>query len=123
MLEVTPRSVRRWRQQTKHPKRRHIHSPSGRPRKLAAEQEKRLEKALDDGAHAFGYAEDYWTLDRIRQVIWQLFGVRYHRSAVWHVLDRMDWSSQRPQRRALRRDDVAIEQWKEHVFPRIKKVS
>jgi transposase len=84
---------------------------------------KRLEKALDRGAYAFGYAENYWTLDRIAQVIWQLFEVRYHPSSVWHVMDRMGWSSQRPQRRPLQRDDEAIERWKEEELPRIKKVS
>jgi len=30
----------------------------------------------------FGYAGNYWTLDELRQVIWQLFGIRYHPSAV-----------------------------------------
>jgi transposase len=84
---------------------------------------KRLEKALDQGAYAFGYAEAHWTLDRIGQVIWQLFGVRYQPSGVWHVLVRMGLSCQRPQRRDLRRDEVAIARWKNEVLPEIKKVA
>ena len=84
---------------------------------------KRLEKALDKGAYAFGYAGDYWTLDRTAQVLWQLFGVRYETSAVWHVMQRMGWSNQRPQRRPLHRNEEAIEQWKKEELPRIKKVS
>lgn len=122
ILNVTRRSVNRWQQGAKHPKRRKVAHRSGRPRKLAEKQVRRLEKALDRGAYAFGYAENYWTLDRIGQVIWQLFGVRYHPSGVWRVLDRMGWSCQRPQRRAFQRDEAAIEQWKKKVFPRIKKV-
>jgi transposase len=82
-----------------------------------------LEKALDKGAYTFGYAGDYWTLDRIAQVIWQLFGVRYETSAVWHVMQRMGWSNQRPQRQPLHRNEEAIEQWKKEELPRIKKVS
>ena len=122
-LKVTPRSVRRWQEEARHSGHKRTVRPVGRPMKLAKEKIKQLEKALDKGAYAFGYAEDYWTLDRIGQVIWQLFEVRYHPSAVWHVLGRMGWSCQRPQRRALQRDDEAVEKWKEQEFPRIKKVS
>ena len=96
---------------------------SDAPRKITEKQVKRLEKALDKGAFAFGYAGDYWTLDRITQVIWQLFKVRYHPSAVWYVMDRMGWSSQRPQRRAFQRNEEAVEQWKKEVLPQIKKDS
>lgn len=123
ILEVTRRTVNRWQADAKHPKKKKATRPVGRPRKLSAKQMKRLEKALDKGAYAFGYAGDYWTLDRIAQVIWQLFRVRHETSAVWHVMQRMGWSSQRPQRRPLHRNEEPIEQWKEEELPRIKKVS
>jgi len=122
ILEVTRRSVDRWKQEAKKPRKKKSTRRPGRPRKLSAKQVKRLEKALDKGANAFGYVGNYWTLDRIAQVIWQLFGVRYHPSAVWHVMQRMGWSNQRPQRQALHRDEAAIEQWKTEELPRIKKV-
>jgi len=122
LLNVTTRSVQRWQSEVEHPRKK-AERPPGRPRKLSEKQVKRLEKALDRGAYAFGYAEDYWTLDRIAQVIWQLFEVRYTTSAVWHVMQRMGWSSQRPQRVPLQRDDEAIEEWKKKELPRIKKVS
>jgi transposase len=121
ILDVSIRTVFRWQREAKHPKKKRM-GPLGRPRKLSDKQVQRLEKALDRGAYAFGYAENYWTLDRIGQVIWQLFEVRYTTSAVWHVMQRMGWSSQRPQRVPLERDDGAIEQWKEDELPRIKKV-
>ena len=123
ILGVTRRSVNRWQWDAKHPKKKKATRPVGRPRKLSEKQVKRLEKALDKGAYAFGYAGDYWTLDRIAQVIWQLFGVRYETSAVWYVMQRMGWSNQRPQRRPLHRNEEAIEQWKKEELPRIKKVS
>jgi transposase len=123
ILEVTKRSVDRWQAEAKKPGKKKATRPVGRPRKLSAKQMKRLEKALDKGAYAFGYAGDYWTLDRIAQVIWQLFRVRYETSAVWHVMQRMGWSNQRPQRQPLHRNEEAIEQWKEEELPRIKKVS
>ena len=123
ILEVTKRSVDRWQAEAKKPGKKKASRPPGRPRKLSAKQLKRLEKALDKGAYAFGYAGNYWTLDRIAQVVWQLFGVRHETSAVWHVMQRMGWSNQRPQRQPLHRDESAIEQWKEEELPRIKKVS
>ncbi|OGZ18413.1 MAG: hypothetical protein A2494_02180 [Candidatus Lloydbacteria bacterium RIFOXYC12_FULL_46_25] len=123
IVDVTHRSVNRWRQESKKPKRKKVTRSLGCPRKLDEKQVKRLEKALDQGAYAFGYAGDYWTLDRIAQIIWQLFKVRYHPSAVWHVMNRMGWSSQRPQRRALHRNEEAIVEWKKKVLPEIKKDS
>jgi len=108
ILDVRRRSVDRWQQEAKKPRKNAARSP-GRPRKLSAKQEKRLEKALDKGAYAFGYAGNYWTLDRIAQVI-------------WHVMQRMGWSNQRPQRQPLHRDEATIEQWKTEELPRIKKV-
>lgn len=123
MLNVTPRCVYRWRQENKQPKRKKRTRSVGRPRKLTKKQIRRLEKALDRGAYAFGYFGDYWTLDRIAQVIWQLFKVRYHPSGVWHVMDRLGWSSQRPQRLALHRNDEAVEAWQKKELPKIKKDS
>ena len=119
---MVERTVYRWQHEVEHPRKK-AHRPPGRPRKLSEKQVKRLEKALDRGAYAFGYAEEYWTLDRIAHVIWDLFAVRYTPSAVWHVMQRMGWSSQRPQRVPLQRDDDEVERWKETVLPRIKKVS
>ena len=82
----------------------------------------RLKRQLTRGAFAQGYTEDYWTLDRIAHLIWQLFGVHYHPSAVWHVLKRMGWSSQKPQRRPLQRDELAVARWKRYRWPQIKKM-
>jgi len=123
ILNVTPRSVNRWLQESKKPKRRRKPKPIGRHRKLTEKQVKRLEKALRRGAPAFGYFGDYWTLDRIGQVIWQRFSVRCHPSTVWHILNRMGWSCQRPQRRGFQRNEEAIAQWKNEELPEIKKDS
>jgi|SRR5215212_8994951 transposase len=120
---VTVRSVRRWWQAATTSKRKKPSRPPGRPSRLSAQQLRRLENALKRGAYAQGYAEDYWTLDRIAHLIWELFGVRYHPSAVWHKLRRLDWSCQQPQRQSLSRDDQAIARWKRYVWPQIKKVA
>ncbi len=125
LVGVTRRSVHRWRDATYRAsaKRKPPRRAPGRPSYLSAKQVKRLEKALQRGARAHGYADDYWTLARIARLIWKLFGVRYHPSSVWHLLRRMGWSCQKPQRVAFRHDDAAIAHWKRYIWPRIKKVA
>jgi len=122
-IGVTERSIRYWQEEARNPKDRSNIRPPGHPSHLTAEQLKALEKELLKGAYEQGYAEDYWTLDRIARLIWEKFQVRYHPSSVWHIMKRMGWSNQRPQRQALQRDDEKIRRWKRYVWPRIKKVA
>ena len=49
------------------------------------------------------------------------FGVRYSEVHVWRLLGQMGFSSQKPERRALERDEVAIVDWKQRAWPRLKK--
>lgn len=121
MLGVDRSTVYRWKREAPSRKRKKKRGTPGRKPKLTKTQLRRLEKSLDRGASAFGFYGNYWTLDRIVQVIWQKFGVRYHPSSVWHIMGKLGWSSQRPQRRPFNRDEEAIEQWKEEVLPEIKK--
>jgi len=121
-LGTTERSVRRWRQEAKHPKKKSKRGP-GKAGYLSKQQIQKLERELLRGAYAHGYAEDYWTLDRIGHVIWELFKVRYVPSGVWRLLTRIGWSNQRVQRLAIQRDEEVIENWKVHQLPRIKKTT
>ena len=121
-LGTTERSVRRWREEAKHPKKKSPRGP-GKPSYLSKEQIHKLERELLKGAYAYGYVEDYWTLDRIGHVIWELFKVRYVPSGVWRLLTRMGWSNQRIQRLAIQRDEEKIENWKVHQLPWIKKTA
>ncbi len=98
-MGATPQSVCRWRRESLHPKRKRLGRPPGRPDRLSASQRRRLVGALKRGAYAWGYAEDYWTLDRVAHLIWQLFHVRYRSSSVWYLLHSLGWSYQKPQRR------------------------
>lgn len=122
---ATAQSVCRWRHEAKYPPRRRKlqRRAPGRPSRLSHSQLRRLVSALERGAYAYGYAEDYWTLDRIAHLIWVLFDVRYRSSSVWYLLHRLDWSCQKPQRRSLARDDQAIAHWKHYIWPHIKKVA
>jgi len=93
----------------------------GRPRKVTAADLAKVERALQKGPKANGYATDLWTLARVAEVIENTTGVKYHPGHVWKVLRRMGWSRQRPARQALERDDEAIERWVNDRWPKVKK--
>lgn len=119
---TTPRTVQRWAKEARDGTKPERQRPGPRPR-LNNRQVQRLARQLKRGARAHGYAEDHWTLDRTAHLIWTLFRIRFHPSGVWHVMQRMGWSNQKPTRQALQRDDEALEAWIETEWPRIKKAS
>ena len=95
---------------------------AGRQPKLTEAQLARVEKALAKGAEANGYPTDVWTLPRVAEVIERVTGVAYHPGHVWYILrDQLDWTWQRPARRAIERNDEAIEQWVKKRWPQLKK--
>ena len=93
----------------------------GRPTKLRPAQIKKLPALLLRGALAWGYSTDLWTTTRIASVIDRQFKVRFHRAHVGRLLADLRWSCQKPERRALERDDEAIERWKRYRWIAIKK--
>jgi transposase len=93
----------------------------GAPPKLNDRQVKQLEQLLLRGPTRQGYSTELWTLPRIVEVIRKHFGVTYDPSGVWHVLRRMGWSCQKPERRARERNEEAIATWRKDDWPRIKK--
>lgn len=96
-------------------------SKGGRPALLGAEELVRLQIALMEGPTAHGFGTPLWTLKRVRVFIEREFGVRYSEVHVWRLLGQMGFSSQRPERRALERDEAAIEEWKKRTWPGLKK--
>ena len=49
------------------------------------------------------------------------FHVACHYNTAGKLLHRLDWTPQKPERRALERDEQAIQRWKKKVWPRVKK--
>jgi transposase len=58
-----------------------------------------------------------WTCARIAQVIEEEFGVRYHKGHVARILQALHWTPQVPIRRAIQRDEEAIQRWRDEVCP------
>lgn len=93
----------------------------GRPGHLGEAELDGVYAALLEGATAHGFGSDLWTLKRVRQLIEREYGVRYSEVHVWRLLGRLGFSSQKPERRALERDEAAIERWKRRKWPALKK--
>ena len=94
---------------------------AGRKAKLGSRATQTLLEALLEGPAAHGYKTQLWTLPRVAALIEELTGVRYHPGHVWRVLGSLGFSCQRPERRAIERDEPAIRQWKRVGWPGIKK--
>src|SRR5215470_15865525 len=116
-------SVFRWWQVYQREGRRGLAAKPtpGRPPGLSSRQKDQLIRLLVRGPLRAGYPTDLWTLPRVAKLIDQEFGVRYHPGHVWKVLTALGWSCQKPERRAVERDDAAIARWKRANWPRIKK--
>jgi transposase len=96
-------------------------SNKGAKPKLTPEQVGQLPSLLEQGPQAFGWWEDVWTRDRVCALIENRFGVRYHPTQVGHILRKIGWTPQKPVRKAVERDEAAIEQWKREEWPALKK--
>ncbi len=122
-LGVHRQSVIRWARQLAQSGRVGLKKAgrAGRKPRLSGVQLKQVEHALKCGPEAFGYASGLWTANRVRELIEEQCGVRYHEAHVWRILRQLGWSCQRPSGRALERDEEAIRHWKRVGWPRIKK--
>jgi transposase len=120
---VDRRSVRRWKAsiQKDGPGAIRAKPLPGRPRRLNPGAKKRLEAILLRGARETGFSTDLWTCPRVVQVIQKVFGVRYHVDHIGRILHSLGWSPQKPQRRAVERDEALIQRWVQADWPRVKK--
>jgi transposase len=122
-LHCAASSVMRWLWARRRggPDALRVRRSPGRPLKLGWRQRRRLLKLLLQGPQAHGYRTQLWTTARIAEVVWREFGVRYHRDHVGRLMHSLHWSPQKPERRALERDEEAVERWKQKDWRRVKK--
>jgi len=122
MVGVDRRSVRRWKAAyLKNGDEAIKAKPAGRPPKLDEKAKKKLERKLLKGAKEAGFPTDLWTCPRVAKLILADFGIRYHVDHIGRLLRSMGWSPQRPQRRAIERNEKEIQRWVKEEWPRIKK--
>jgi transposase len=120
-LRVSERSVERWRRAWRVQGETGVLSKGspGRPR-LSEAQFARLERELERGPLEHGWADQRWTLARVKTLIGRLFHISYTIEGTWRLLKRRGWSWQQPARRAIERDEDAVELWTKEVWPRVR---
>ncbi|WP_411142198.1 winged helix-turn-helix domain-containing protein [Streptomyces sp. x-80] len=120
-LRVSERSVERWRRAWREggPKALRSAGPAKVPR-ISDAQFAVMEEELGRGPAAHGFEDQRWTLVRVQAVIARRLRVSVSVATVWRLLKRRGWSWQAPARRALERDEHAVELWKKEVWPQVK---
>jgi transposase len=120
-LGVDRSSLFRWRQRAAEgPEALAAQPHPHRPCRLSDAQLIELEECLCQGAQAHGWPNALWTTARVAEVIRRKFGVGFHHDYVGRFLrERLNWTPQKPRRRARERDEAAILDWQTKEFPRI----
>ena len=93
----------------------------GRPARLDAEQLQALGRALLQSPTEHGFGTELWTLKRVGALIERLYGVKFGQTQIWRILGNLGFSVQKPERRALERDEDAVQTWKRKTWPALKK--
>jgi transposase len=93
----------------------------GRPAQLDAGQLARVRATLLQSPTEHGFGTELWTLKRVAAVIERMHGVRFGQTQVWRILGSLGFSSQKPEKRAIERDEDAVRTWKRRTWPALKK--
>ena len=94
--------------------------PGPKP-KLTNQQRQQLLAILQRGALQAGFATALWTCQRLAEVVRKKFGVSYHPDHLGRILHELGCTPQKPRKVDPRQDAEAIKQWREQVWPRLKK--
>ena len=121
-LRVSEKSVRDWRRRWAAGGTDALASagPGGPDCKLDSEQQQQLAGMLDEGPVVHGWDDARWTLARVAALIERRFGASYTLRGVSYLLHRMGYSLQVPARRAVERDEQAIQTWHRRRWPAVK---
>ena len=116
-IGVSEDTVSRWllRARSGGPETLLAHPSPGHPPKLSAAQKRSIPEFLWHGPEAYGFRGAVWTCARISRVIEEEFGICYHKDHVGRLLKELGWTPQMPIRRAIQRDEEAIEHWRKAV--------
>jgi len=99
----------------------HRRAGSGRPRLLQDLNETDLRRIILKPASSFGFETDFWTVGRLRQVIYEAFAIRLSKNTVWRRLRDAGLTYQKPERQYFEADEEARQEWLRTEVPRIRK--
>ncbi|MGB3224615.1 MAG: IS630 family transposase [Desulforhopalus sp.] len=81
----------------------------------------RLVVGVDPRQLKFEFA--LWTRSMVQELIWRKFRVKMSEVTVGRLLKKLGLSPQRPTRRALQRDELAVFKWMAEDFPGIRRLA
>jgi len=93
----------------------------GRPAQLDEQQLAAVRATLLRSPTEYGFGTELWTLKRVGAVIERLHGVRFGQTQVWRILGSLGFSPQKPEKRAIERNEDAVRSWKRNTWPSLKK--
>ena len=93
----------------------------GRPAQLDAAQLAAVRAVVLQSPTEHGFGTELWTLKRVGAVIERMHGVRFGQTQVWRILGSLGFSPQKPDKRAIERNDDAVRHWRRRTWPALKK--
>lgn len=93
---------------------------TGRPSKLSEQEIDELLSFFENDAMQYGFETPLWTCKKIQKIVKQHFNKKIHTTNVMRWLKRLNFTNQKPQRRASQRDEKAVAKWLHDEWPRIK---
>ena len=122
-LDVSEVSVSHWlaRARDGGPEALLAQPASGHPPRLSSAQMRLIPEFLSHGPEAYGFRGEVWTCARVSRVIEEEFGVRYHKDHVGRLLKELHWTPQVPIKRAIQRDEEAIQHWRDETWPELQR--
>ena len=93
----------------------------GLPARLDDAQREDLRRAILQKPTEYGFGAELWRIKRVGVVIKRLHGVKFGQTQIWRLLGAMGFSAQKPERRALERNEEVVRGWKRGTWPVLKK--
>jgi len=94
---------------------------SGRNRFLSPLEEQEVKRWVIGGdPRQYGFDFGLWTRQIVADLIKDKFGIDMSLSGVGKLLKRLGLTPQKPLRRAYERDEKAVKEWVEDVYPKVK---
>lgn len=120
---VDRKTVSRWVSKFSGSGRAALHrkAGSGRPRKLNELSEDELSTIVLQGAIAFGFETDLWTVSRLRRVIQDEFRIQLSKNTIWRRLRDAGLTYQKPEREYYEIDEAARKKWIRYEVPKIQR--
>lgn len=129
ILEVHPTTVSAWYAKYKREGKKGITIQKrgrkpGDQKTLTPEQEASLiRRLIDTTPHQLKFNYVLWTRESVQKLIWHDYGIDMPLSTVGSYLQRWEFTSQVPIKRAYERNDAKVQQWLQEEYPAIEQQS